>query len=297
MASTQRDLEIEINQQFGVLRANLVADIVRELRANPLGAAEVELDETDVETAGRLARERQAIRDRTNHHQTHPIPPRRGEGMANRGRGGGGDPYDHHDDGGETRSPDGNLGRYRYDREEERFGKLKFTIPKFNGGLDPEAYPTWELKVDKIFWMHNYSEEKKLAMASIEFDDYALIWWEQVINQREVHHERPVASWVEMKHEMRARFMPKHYKRDLYDKLQSMKQGTRFVEEYYQEIEKAMIRANIQEAEEQTMARFMWGLNYPIKRITEFQPYNDMVELVHQAIKAERQLQQDSKHT
>ena len=58
MARTQQDLEIEINQQFGVLRANLVADIVRELRANPLGAQEVELDETDAETAERLARER-----------------------------------------------------------------------------------------------------------------------------------------------------------------------------------------------------------------------------------------------
>jgi hypothetical protein len=31
---------------------------------------------------------------------------------------------------------------------EEWFGKLKFTIPKFDGGSDPETYLTWELKVD-----------------------------------------------------------------------------------------------------------------------------------------------------
>ena len=61
--------------------------------------------------------------------------------------------------------------------QEKRFGKLKFTMPKFDGGFDPEAYLAWELKVDKIFRMHNYSEEKKLAMASLEFDDYTLIWW------------------------------------------------------------------------------------------------------------------------
>ena len=71
-----------------------------------------------------------------------------------------------------------NYGRGR--QEEERFGKLKFTMPKFDGGSDPESYLTWELKVDKIFRMHNYSEEKKLAMASLEFEDYDLIWWEQV---------------------------------------------------------------------------------------------------------------------
>lgn len=37
------------------------------------------------------------------------------------------------------------------------------------------------LKVDKIFHLHNYDEEKKTAMASLEFQDRALIWWEQVI--------------------------------------------------------------------------------------------------------------------
>ncbi|EEE65691.1 hypothetical protein OsJ_21314 [Oryza sativa Japonica Group] len=63
----------------------------------------------------------------------------------------------------------------RRNNDEERLGKLKFTIPKFDGGSDLEAYLMWELKVDKIFHIHNYSEEKKLAMASLEFEDYALI--------------------------------------------------------------------------------------------------------------------------
>jgi hypothetical protein len=48
-------------------------------------------------------------------------------------------------------------------------------MPKFDRGSDPESYLTRELKINKIFCNHNYSEEKKLAMASLEFDDYALI--------------------------------------------------------------------------------------------------------------------------
>jgi hypothetical protein len=39
--------------------------------------------------------------------------------------------------------------------QEERFGKLKFTMPKFDGRSDPEYYFTWELKVEKIFRLHN----------------------------------------------------------------------------------------------------------------------------------------------
>lgn len=84
-------------------------------------------------------------------------------------------------------------------------------MPKFDGGSDPEAYLTWELKVDKIFRMHNYSEEKKLAMASLEFDDYALIWREQVIRDCEEVGQPANVSWTEMKREMRARFVLKHY--------------------------------------------------------------------------------------
>ncbi|KAK1632864.1 hypothetical protein QYE76_007179 [Lolium multiflorum] len=63
------------------------------------------------------------------------------------------------------------------------------------------------------------------------------------------------------------------------------------------EMELTMMRANIQESEEQTIARFFNGLNYPIKRIVEFQPYSNMVELVHQASKAERQVIEDIKYS
>ena len=91
-----------------------------------------------------------------------------------------------------------------------------------------------------------------------------------------------------MKDVMRARFVPTYYNCDLFKKLQLLKQGTKSVEEYYKEMEIAMIRANVMEDDEQTMACFLNGLNHPIKKITDFQPYSNLIELVHQATKAER---------
>ena len=73
----------------------------------------------------------------------------------------------------------------RIRNDEEKFGKLKFTMPKLKGEENPEAYIEWELKVEKIFLIHNYSEEKKVAMASLEFEDYANIWWEDQQDHRE----------------------------------------------------------------------------------------------------------------
>jgi hypothetical protein len=187
-------------------------------------------------------------------------------------------------------------GRYAHNHpNEERFGKLKFIIPKFDGGSDPEDYLTWELNVDKIFHMHNYSKEKKMAMAALEFDDYALILWEQLLSDRENADQGDVRSWAEMKREMRGRFVQKHYRRDLFDKLQNLRQENPSVEDYYREIEKAMIRANVYEDEEQSIAHFVSSLHRNIQRIVEFQQYYNLIELVHQASKDERQLQQDIK--
>ncbi|KAK1553505.1 hypothetical protein QYE76_037422 [Lolium multiflorum] len=168
---------------------------------------------------------------------------------------------------------------------------------EMKGEDDAEAYLSWALKVDKIFRIHNYSGAKKVAMASLEFEEYANTWWEQVVTQREEKGEPPIDTWEDMKEEMQARFVPTHYKTDLFNKLQKLKQGTKTVEEFFKEMELTMMRANIQESENQTIARFFNGLNYPIKRIVEFQQYSNMVELVHQASKAERQVNEDIKYS
>jgi hypothetical protein len=121
--------------------------------------------------------------------------------------------------------------------------------------------------------MHNYSEEKKVALASLEFEGYANIWWEQVMAKREEDLKELINTWEDMKLEMQNRFVPDHYTRDLFNKLQKLTQGTKSVEEYYKEMELTMMRLKLEEKQEQTLARFFNGLNHHIKRIVEFQPY------------------------
>ncbi|KAK1694773.1 hypothetical protein QYE76_011470 [Lolium multiflorum] len=182
----------------------------------------------------------------------------------------------------------------RNDRnEEEIFGKLKFSMPKFQGEEDPDAYLSWVLKVDKIFRIHNFSEAKKVAMASLEFEGYANVWWEEVNKKREKEDLAPIDTWEEMQEVMHTRFVPTHHKRDLFNKLTQLKQSYKSVEEYYKEMHMTMMSANVDEREEQTMARFLNGLNIPVKRIVEFLPYKNMVELLHQATRAERQVRED----
>ncbi|KAL4341351.1 hypothetical protein GQ457_08G028350 [Hibiscus cannabinus] len=120
--------------------------------------------------------------------------------------------------------------------------------------------------------------------------DYALIWWDQLTSNRRRNGERPISTWQEMKAVMRRRFIPTHYHRELFNRLQNLTQGNRSVEDYFKEMEVAMIRANIDEDREATMARFLAGLDPNIASVVELQHYVEIGDMVHMAMKVEKQL-------
>ena len=62
------------------------------------------------------------------------------------------------------------------------------------------------------------------------------------------------------------------------------------MDDYHKEMEIAMIRANVEEDREATMARFLNGLNQDIANVVELQHYCELEDMVHMAIKEERQL-------
>ena len=176
------------------------------------------------------------------------------------------------------------------EHEDDSLKNIKLAIPSFQGKNDPEAYLEWEKKIELVFDCHNYSENKKVKLAAIEFSDYAIVWWDQILTSRRRNGERPISTWAEMKSVMRKRFIPSYYHRDLYQRLQSLTQGNQSVEDYYKEMEVAMIRADIEEDREATMARFLAGLNRDITNIVELQHYVEVTDMVHMAIKVEKQL-------
>lgn len=71
---------------------------------------------------------------------------------------------------------------------------------------------------------------------------------------------------------MRKRFISPRYHSDLYNKLQNLQQGSKNVEDYYKEIEMAMIRANIEDRKA-IMAMFKSELNPDIAHSLELQAY------------------------
>ncbi|KAK1616639.1 hypothetical protein QYE76_022156 [Lolium multiflorum] len=143
--------------------------------------------------------------------------------------------------------------------EEDGLGKPKFSIPKFEGGADVEEYLTWELKIEKLWSLHpNYSEDRKIKLASSEFDGYALRWWDSLVRNLDEDGAQPIRTWRAMKEAMTSCFVPTNYMRNIFDKLTLLRQGVKTVDEYYMEMEMLMQRGRVRESLEMTMQRFQW---------------------------------------
>ena len=139
-----------------------------------------------------------------------------------------------------------NDGSNRIKRQDRSEG-VKLNVSSFKGRSDPDAYVDWEMKIQHAFSYNDYPEKQKVKLAAATFSDYALVWWKK--NQREMKREerREIDTWTEMRRVMRKRYVPTSYSRTMRQKLQRLSQGSLIVEEYYKEMEMALVRANIEE--------------------------------------------------
>jgi hypothetical protein len=113
-------------------------------------------------------------------------------------------------------------------------------------------------------------------LASVEFSGYALTWWNQVQENQLDLGFGYINTWEAMKRVMRRRFVPSSYQRDIRNRLQVLKQGKRFVDEYYKDMEQLLVCAEIREDQESKMDRFLGGLNEDISGFIQIFPYRTL---------------------
>ena len=146
-------------------------------------------------------------------------------------------------------------------RHDDDLRGMKLCIPPFYGKNDPDAFLEWEKKAELVFDCQHFSDRKKISLAATAFHNYAIDWWDQIVTNRRRNRENPVETWTEMIYLMRRRFVPTHYHRELHQRLRALNQGSKCVEDYFQEMEKLMLKGNIDESHDATMARFLAGMN------------------------------------
>ncbi|RDX97730.1 hypothetical protein CR513_19483, partial [Mucuna pruriens] len=92
-------------------------------------------------------------------------------------------------------------------------------IKKLGERLDKEH------KVEQILGCFNLHGQMVVRLVTLEFGDYALVWWTQM------EFRDPYEGWVALKRLMRGRFFSPSYTRDLHNKLHRSYKGSRSMKE------------------------------------------------------------------
>lgn len=67
---------------------------------------------------------------------------------------------------------------------EDNLGSLKLWIPEFQGKTNPDTYLEWEQKMEAVFRCQRFAKERKVMLATTEFEGYAVIWWQNLAHNR-----------------------------------------------------------------------------------------------------------------
>ncbi|KAL5141631.1 hypothetical protein HKD37_09G024942 [Glycine soja] len=121
------------------------------------------------------------------------------------------------------------------------------------------------MKVEHLFACHHTSEERKVPLATLSFQEYAFYWWTSLVRERRIDGDPPVEYLNELKSALRKRHIPSYYEIELMDKLQRLRQGSMSVEEYRQQMELLLLRVRLKEEERTSIARFLSGLNMEVR--------------------------------
>ncbi|KAG7558942.1 Retrotransposon gag domain [Arabidopsis thaliana x Arabidopsis arenosa] len=166
---------------------------------------------------------------------------------------------------------------------------FKCEIPEFHGSSSPEELLDWFGTVDEILEFKRVPLDRCVPLIAIRFRSRAAAWWSQFKSTRARQGKSKIISWDKLRKHMRQNFLPFNYDQVLFQKLQNLRQGNRSVEEHGTEFFLMLNRVELQDSEQQLIARFIGGLRQQIQHtLNLFHPLS-LAEAHQQALTVEAQ--------
>ncbi|EOY08446.1 Gag-pol polyprotein-like protein [Theobroma cacao] len=139
---------------------------------------------------------------------------------------------------------------------------IKVNILEFEGRLHPDDFLDWLYTVEKVFELKDIPDEKRVKLVAIKLKKHASIWWESLKRQREREGRNKIRTWDKMRRELK---------------------------QYTMEFEQLHQKCDVHEPKEQTVARYLRGLNVEIADVVQLQPYWNLNDVIRLALKVEKQ--------
>jgi len=108
-----------------------------------------------------------------------------------------------------------------------------------------------------------------VKLIALRLHKSASLWWSNLCAKRARQGKGKIRTREKMKAKLKARFLPLSYLHDNYSQLHNLVQGNMSVEEYTREFEKLLIKCELREPEEQTIVRYLGGLDPRYAHVVE----------------------------
>ncbi|GKV07344.1 hypothetical protein SLEP1_g19138 [Rubroshorea leprosula] len=167
---------------------------------------------------------------------------------------------------------------------------IKIDIPDFEGRLQPYEFINWLHTVERVFELKDIPDDKRVKFVAIKLKKHASIWWENLKRSREREGRNKIRTWEKMRRELTRKFLPDRYYQDNFVKFHNLQQKSLTVEEYTMEFEQLMMKCDVREKEEQTIARYLGGLDNDISKVVQLQQYWTLDDVIRLALRVEKQI-------
>ncbi|GKV27101.1 hypothetical protein SLEP1_g36308 [Rubroshorea leprosula] len=167
---------------------------------------------------------------------------------------------------------------------------IKIDIPDFEGRLQPNEFIDWLYTVECVFELKDIPDDKRVKLVAIKLKKHASIWWENLKRSREREGRNKIRTWEKMRRELTRKFLPDRYYQDNFVKFHNLQQKYLTVEEYTMEFEQLMMKCDVREKDEQTIAQYLGGLDYDISKVVQLQQYWILDDVIRLALRVEKQI-------
>ncbi|XP_006404995.2 uncharacterized protein LOC18022361 [Eutrema salsugineum] len=163
-------------------------------------------------------------------------------------------------------------------------------IPEFLGGIRGDELLDWIVSVEEILDFKRVPEDRRVPLVAMRFRGHAASWWKQVKSTRTCTGKELIQSWEKLKKHLRKAFLPHNYDRQMYTRLQNLRQGSRSVEDYAEEFSVLLTRNELRDSKPQLVSRFIGGLRPQLQTaMAQFDP-TTISEAFRRASSFEQQL-------
>ncbi|WOH04343.1 hypothetical protein DCAR_0623752 [Daucus carota subsp. sativus] len=167
---------------------------------------------------------------------------------------------------------------------------FKVEIPTFDGSLKPEEFVDWLSQVDEILDFKNVPDDRCVSLVAIRLRGRAQAWWQQLKQTRTRSGKAKISNWEKFKKHARSAFLPYNFERELYQRFQNLRQGTRTVDDYSASFYELLARTDLNETPVQLVSRYIGGLRLPLQEVLNMFDPLTVAEAHQRASQAEKQL-------